>query len=485
MDAAKRTPPAHRWLDEVSGYVILILVVWAPWAFGCTITWAINVLVAGCYALGLMLALKGVIRRRADYRPERWVTPTPAGRWALRILAALTILFLAWVFAAAVNARGEIEITRLGPILHEYERTPLDWLPASYNAPQTWRAGLRWTALALAFWAVRDWLIGKSRHEKHNAEEHPFPTDRVRTLLWTLALSSAALAVVGMLQRFDGTTKLLWLLEPPTKRKADFVFATYAYRSNAAQYFNLVWPAVLAFAWCQHLQAKARNPRLKVGTEPTVLLLPLIVLMIAVPFVAASRGAAMVAMALMGGFVLLTATQRRLERRLRWTVLGLLLAAMGLGIGLGGTLLKKRFESVLVDQMGGREQIYETGLRMLQEFGWRGSGAETFVGLNFLYRTNPTSTYWAGYLHDDWMETAVTLGWVGLGLVVALLLAAVAVWNTQRGPRVEGVFPVALGLGLIGLLVHAKFDLPFQIVSLQFLFLVMCALLVSLPRRNS
>lgn len=479
MDASKRSPTAYRWVDDLSGIVLLILVVWAPWAFGCTTTWAINVLVGGCYLLGIFLVTKWILRRWLDYGPARWVEPTKAGRWALRALAGLTVLFLAWVLIGAVNARSTVEFTRAGPLLHETARTPIAWLPASYDAPMSWRAFWRWTGLALAFWAARDWLIGKTRHERHHSDEDAFPPGRLRQLFWTLALSSAALALTGMLQRFDGTTKLLWLIEPVIRREATMHFASYTYRSNAAQYFNAVWPALLGFWWALHERSLKLNPRSKLGNDPGVVLVPAVVLMMAVPFVAASRGGALLTMALVVAVMVVMTLQKNVSRKFRIGLAVAMAAALGLGLFLGGEFLGKRFETVLVDQLSGRSEIYLAGRKMVAEFGWLGSGAETFTSISHLYRQSPGEE-WAGYLHDDWMETLVTLGGVGLALVIGLLGGVVAVFWTGRGIRAPLAFPALLGLGLAGLLTHAKFDLPFQIVSLQFLFVILCGVLASL-----
>jgi NADH:ubiquinone oxidoreductase subunit 6 (subunit J) len=48
-------------------------------------------------------------------------------------------------------------------------------------------------------------------------------------------------------------------------------------------------------------------------------------------------------------------------------------------------------------------------------------------------------------------------------------------------------FAALAGLALVGCLVHARFDFPLQIHSILFLFLMICAMLLTLgvmPRRN-
>ena len=42
---------------------------------------------------------------------------------------------------------------------------------------------------------------------------------------------------------------------------------------------------------------------------------------------------------------------------------------------------------------------------------------------------------------------------------------------------------VMMGLALAGCLVHARFDFPFQVHSILFLFILLCAILVNLSRR--
>ncbi len=480
MDAAQRTPPLHRWLDSLSGALILFLVVWAPWAFGCTIYWAITTLVKTCLGLGILLALKWLVRWRFGYRPARWIEPTAAGRWLVRALAVATVLFLAWIYAGVWNAHGTVELTRAGPLIHAAERDPLPWLPASYDRQSSADEALRLLAYALAFWAVRDWLLAKTRSEKHRPQECPFPPQRLRWLLWTVALSGAALALTGILQRLDGTDKLLWLIQPELNKWNHSQFGSYPYRTNAAQYFNLVWPVTLGFWWALHAQNRQRNPRAKFGNEPALALLPCVMLMMAVPIVSTSRGGALVLVMLVFGVVAVVALQRKVSRGVRFGLGGALVAALALGWILGGEAQKRRFATVFDDQLSGRVEIYKTAHNMAREFGWRGSGAGTFLPLNVLYRED-LEEKWQGYVHDDWLETRVTLGTVGLGLAVLLAGLLAAHWFTSTGPLPPAVFPLFTAAALLGMMVHAKFDFPFQIQSLRFMFLVIAAVLLTAP----
>jgi O-antigen ligase len=476
----ERTPRLHRWLDAFSGAAILFLVVWAPWALGCTIPWAETVLLAGCFVLGAAWAGKQLVRWRFGYRPARWVEPSATGRWAVRGLALLSVMFLLWGAVGVWNAHSDVELTRVGPVFRELEHPPLAWLPATRDRWASAREVPRFLAYALAFWAIRDWLLGKTRREKHAPPNCPFPTQRLRWLLWTLAVSSGLLALVGILHRLDGSNKLLWLVEPYRNQLNEFQFATYPYRANAAQYFNLVWPVILGFWWALHAQNRRQNPRARFGNEAALALLPLIGLMVAAPIVATSRGGALVLAGMAGLVVVVTSLQRRVSWGVRAGLGAALVGALVLGWMVGGEAQQKRFATVMDDNLSGRVEIYRTARNMTHDAGWLGLGADSFKSLNFLYRENPEEK-WQGYVHDDWLELRICLGLVGLLLALGLLGGVVAVWGSSVGPGAPGVFAAFTAIAIGGMLLHAKFDFPFQVESLRFLFVTVCAVWLCAP----
>ena len=91
----------------------------------------------------------------------------------------------------------------------------------------------------------------------------------------------------------------LWLVEPRVNKGVETFFGPYAYRSNAAQYFNLAWPVCLGFWWT--LQRKWGFRRF---THQWLLLSA--ILMAACPVISTSRGGALVmwALLLLSGLVL-------------------------------------------------------------------------------------------------------------------------------------------------------------------------------------
>ena len=482
-----RTPAIYRHLDTASGALLLFMTVWAPWAFGCTTSWAIRVMNVASYALGLLLVAKWAVRWRTGYTPARWSEPTPAGRWVIRGLAFLSVAILAYVLAGALNYRATTSYSRAGVEFLYTERPPLTWLPASYDARQTWPAFWNWLGIALSFWAARDWVQGKSRRERRQEGEPvaPFPSDRLSVWLWTLVLNSSLLALECILQRLDGTDKLLWLVKPAMASTPDFRFGPFAYRTNAAQYFNLVWPVALGFWWALQTAYRERHGlRARVGGGAHVLLLPCTLLLAACPVISASRGGAMIMVALTAVAVVVVLLVRGFRGWLGPVGLGaLLVGALGLGLLLGGEGLSQRFAKTGLD-LNGREEIYEAAHRMLPDFVWLGSGAGTFPSLYPIYRVR-TQDPWASYAHNDWLETRITLGWIGFGILVLMLLCIPVLAGLNRRRGVSGEFTALVGIALAGMLTHAVFDFPFRIHSLLFLFCFLLAVVSGLGRKQA
>src|SRR5947199_10695888 len=90
-------PNAFYWrLDLVSEYLIYVILVFTPWAFGTTEDWAIQTVNLLNYVLGGLLVVKWITRLVTGFYPPRWDAP-PALR-GIRpaiILAPLAVLTVA------------------------------------------------------------------------------------------------------------------------------------------------------------------------------------------------------------------------------------------------------------------------------------------------------------------------------------------------------------------------------------------------------
>jgi len=83
------------------------------------------------------------------------------------------------------------------------------------------------------------------------------------------------------------------------------------------------------------------------------------------------------------------------------------------------------------------------------------------------------------------LETRITFGWVGSALIALAFATVVLRWFARGGIHGGRRFVLLMWLALGGCLVHARFDFPFQMHSIVFLFLVLCATLFNLSRRPS
>jgi O-antigen ligase len=494
-----RTVRLYQTADQASEALIYLMLIFSPWAFGTTQRWSVWTMDAGGYLLGLLLFAKLALRWFAGYRPPRW-SAEPCGSsgpaanpQACRFkclaagLAGLTVLVLAYCLTSILNARSTYIPEQFQFVYHRW----IKWLPHSYDSASSWPVFWNYFALALSFWAVIDWLPGKTalelRAERKVQAGNFAPVlllpARLRRLLWVLGVNGGLLAAEAIIQRAAGTDKLLWLVQPRVNREGIYHFGTYAYRNNAAQYFNLLWPAILGFWWTLHRSAALTAHRS--GRRPQLrhhLLLPAILLMAAGPIVSASRSAVIVDMAtlVLAGIIIAFAL-RRAHGATKFALFLFTLIVLGLGFGLGWENFAERMKS-FDSGLGDRERIYALAWPMAREHPVFGTGPGTFNVLFQFYRGS-TDTYWPAQLHNDWLETLITFGWAGSVLIVLAFLLVFARRFLPGGIQCGWRFTLLMWLGMGSCFIHARFDFPFQIYSILFLFLVLCAILFNLSRR--
>jgi O-antigen ligase len=460
-----------------------------------------------------------------------------ARRWTARafltaVLALLSVLILVYCFISAANARATYYHDPVASrwVYHDF----ISWLPHSYDSNSTWFVFWQYLGLAWSFWAIRDWLLGKSKQERlselgtRNSELETSPAPfrsphsaaedqrqetsafgvprsassarsalrtphsalelpaRLRCLLWVLCINGALLGLESILQRLDGTNRLLWLIEPRLNNTSDVQFGPYAYRSNAAQYFNLLWPVCLGFWWMlRRANQRTGHKARRIGEGPQMILLPCAVLLAACPIISITRaGAVIAAVNMVLALVLLIWANRRGNQLMQVGTFCLFLISLVLSGYLAGEKLQKRFLTLFIDDKSGRGEIYQNSWAMARDYPVFGTGPGTFASLYQLYRDpGHTDQEWAGYVHDDWLETLITFGRIGLAAIIVSLLIILTLWRSRGGITSSWVFPSMLLLAMGGCLFHAKFDFPFQIYSVFFLFLVLSGVLTCLSRK--
>ncbi len=489
----------YRVAEDLSGGLIYLMAVFSPWAFGTTQPWSIGTMNSAGYALGILLVLKLSIRWVKGYHPPRWDETPPDHRrpaalvsatFLTQTLAMLSGGILLYCLISALNAYATYHRNALS---FEYHAC-ISWLPHTFDSALTWNFFWAHLGLAGSFWAVRDWLLGKTNAEERPVAVGPNTTQagitellpaRLRRLLWLLILNGGLLGVEGIAQRLEGAGNLLFLIKPRVNPDAISQFGPYAYRANAAQYFNLLWPVGLGFWWILH---RARGFRRRQHHW----VLGCSVIMAACPIISTSRGGAFITVGILFlGTLFLVASHSLFAKpksetpraaRAKLILIGFFcLAVLTLGYALGWKSLQPRL-SALQEGFSGREETYATARPMAADYPVFGTGPGTFETVFQLYRISP-DTYWPVQLHNDWLETRITFGWAGSSLIALALTMVGLRWFARGGIHGARRLVAMLWLALAGCLVHARYDFPFQVHSILFLFLLLCAILSNLSRR--
>ena len=492
-----------RLCDRLTEALLYGGALFGPWAFGTTESWSIQVMNLVGSGLGLLLALKWGLRRMrrcpapppaGAVSPPETPGPPPGGpvylpRLLSASLALLTVILLGYCLTSAVNAFATYHHA---PPRFEYHRH-LAWLPHSGDRSSTWAAFWQYLGLALLFWATRDWLLDKDRHEQRRADPDSRPTGwgqprhnhgwhpsarRLRRLLIVLCLNGSLLAVESIAQWAEGSGKLLFLVRPRINQTAPGQFGPYAYRSNAAQYFNLLWPVCAGVAWMEARAARqARRAGMRNRRRTHVWLAIGTILMAACPVISTSRGGALVALGTMPLVLgVLIAASRGASWRLRLGLFLFFVVTVQLALFLGWDRLRPRLEAALNgDGLRGRAQTYAVAAGMARDFPMFGTGPGTFAVLYQFYRQ--PADYPAAEVHNDWLETRITFGWIGLVLLLLALLVVLSHWFLGEGIPIPWVLVAMIWLALGGCLAHARFDFPLQIYSILALFLWLACIL--------
>ncbi len=446
-------------MDNLEGGLLLLLMVAAPWLFGCTEQWSI-----GLMNMGALLAGVGALALRilSDSSEEK---SGVVNRWFAWAFLSANLLALTFCLVAVLNARATFSIETE---TFAYREGVIPWLPTTYDRGRSVQFLINSIALFSFFWSLQFWIQNADRSSRGDGSFER----RLKLFLWIFVVNGFLLALQGLLQRLSGSPKLLWF-RPSYWNDAQSCFGPFSYRGNAVDYLNLVWP--VSFGLWYTLSRRRGERQFGFGDGPEMLLLPMSLITAAASFATLSRGGALVA----GGMLLALFAASLAIRGSRVLKVSLATAILSVCVAaalLAGSSLAKRFRDVTTDKLSGRVEIYENAQKLAADFPWFGSGPGTFMSVYQLYRANSQQP-WAAWVHDDWLETRVTFGRIGMTIVL-LQLAVLVFWTIST--RRSWAFPVltfSLFLAIAGCLVHAKRDFPFQTYSVFFTFVTVCALL--------
>jgi O-antigen ligase len=429
-------------LRSISGWLLLIALVYAPWALGCVPPRAIRGLAAltltsaGCWALGLIL-------QRA--RPA---IPRIAG------CCVLLLLIQGWWMVLNAHGRYVADTDQLLPVQSIWPSAA-----GAVDGPVCGAMMLQITAVLAALLVACDLATQSVWRWRFIA---------------VLAGTGFSIAIWGLLQKAGVL---------PALAHRDFaasVFATYNYHGNAGAYLNLAIPAVFALAVARHRQGG----------------IAALLICLAAALVNVSRAAAVITVAMM---IVLVAWNRRAAFAPTKRTLGVVLftAFVTVMLAAGGTAWHRWNQLASMEiKNNPRLLMLQIAAPMALDAGFFGDGPGSFkliyptseYMIHDLYRRWKVAPYIPGqapsiysYVHNDYLQFTIEWGWAGALLWLGILAAAVA--NGLRAYRGDHRLIIAVSLiALAGVLIHALVDWPLQVASLQLDVAIYLALLLAAPK---
>lgn len=194
------------------------------------------------------------------------------------------LFLLGYILLQASNPAWDFERSDQGWWVEEIAH--IDWLPSSvegeYDQMSAFRALVSFLAAFLFVWGV--WVGIRRRRS-------------ALLMLWTLALSGTAMAMVGIIQKFAGADAVLWLIKSSNKN----FWGSFYYRNQAVAYLVLIL-SVSAVLYFYHYN---RSEKTGQSGGPHLLLFTMIALVFASICLALSRGGILFGGIFTVGFLLL------------------------------------------------------------------------------------------------------------------------------------------------------------------------------------
>jgi len=428
-----------QWLVDAPRVLLLGVLAYAPWAYGCTREWSLAALnVALLVVVSLWIA--GCLARRCLPR----IHP---------ILLVIVVLLLLQGWWMTVNSGWSYD-AQFAP----HPRPNLSSrLPGSIDHAVSLPSMLGLSGMLGIICFAAD-LAGDRRWRK--------------LMLRTMALVGVSLVILGLSQKVTHSPGIFWQQEG---HEATF-FGSYRYHANAGTFINLTWPLV-AVAFAQALRRERRRGRQLLWGGALV-----ICLTGALANTSRASGAITVFMLLAWGGVTAWRRFRRpgdpinpgMAAGAVMAFVTLIFLAVAVG-GLDATLRRWGQFDREISLSNSRLMGALVCVDMLPQSGWLGFGPGTFqTAFPFFNKdtSESTSGVWL-QAHQDYLQTLVEWGWLGAFLWACLGLGALAwvIWSLVRhrgfSSRSERLAATGMTAALLATFTHAVVDFPLQIASLQ------------------
>ena len=447
--------------------MLCLALICAPFALGSIPPLAITVLVKWLFAAAFLWTLDCILEQRTPRFPRSL------------LISATLVMLLGWFMTW--NARS-VYMPIHGSSVSI--RPPFPFAPGSENQTVSLLAMLRLSALLATLFVVADLTrrtVWKTR------------------LLYALAFAGAGIALFGLIQQ-AGLVKFVAAKMNPYE---GIYFSTFNYHANAGAYLNLALPPLCVLTLMSFLTHRSIWRR--------IVLFAMLALVIVATFANTSRGAQAITVGLLLGLIgwgvkRLLAKSSALARSRRMVlpvVIVLMILAIGaMGFGYSRNAKKWRQLPEQLSKNSSRWQVWRIAVPMAREGGPLGKGPGMFKMLlprspllsDALYSRWIIQAHIPGekismwsMAHNDYLQAWVEFGWAGACLLGVIFFGGIARGIGYARRRVEKAARpydftwIGIVASLLGVTVHATFDFPLQIASLQLTVAVLLGMCWRLP----
>ena len=430
-----------------------------------------------CIWAGLRLLAGDTPQTQRPYGDFNYDTAPPLlvhSRWLVWIMLAVVgyLIFqtvpLPPVLARALSPR---RVAREAALRLAMDEPPPAAYPLSANN-LAGREALPPVALAIMAFTTGAYLAGNRRRAR-----------RMVTCLLGLGLVEA---LYGLAENLSGHHYIFWI--PAAK---PFACGTFYNRNHFAALLSVLAP--LSIGWF-YFRAASRQADVErnalVPPTPWDILSSRAGLWMLVPAAlmlgviqSASRGGFAALLLGTALFFALSARGRSI-RTVSWLTLILSLTLFAYAVSSEYQIMLDRYGQ-LADKGEGRLEVWRDSLGIIRDYPLFGIGLGNFPKIFMLYSTRDTTSY-PYQAHNEWLEGLITLGFVGMALLAALIVTLfVLAYQRLRKTGQDQCWLLGAWCGLVGLAMHCFVEFNLHIPSLTVVVFFLTGILVGFNHHGS